>query len=113
VRSAGPGPRSVCRIRTSSGRWLAVHGNRVSSYPADVAVVLAPASLGQLLPAVIAWAGLTPRESQVLDLAARELPSQRVATARGLSLLTVHTHLRSIYRKSGVSSRDELVGRLT
>jgi LuxR family transcriptional regulator, maltose regulon positive regulatory protein len=52
---------------------------------------------------------LTPAEIAVL----RELPSLlslgEIATSRSLSLNTVKSHLRSIYRKLGVSSRREAV----
>ena len=51
-------------------------------------------------------AGLTPREVEVLRLVAAGLSNGEVAARLFLSLRTIHAHLRSIYRKLGVSSRS-------
>ena len=50
-------------------------------------------------------AGLTAREVEVLRLVATGLTDARVAEELVVGLRTVHSHLRSIYRKLGVSSR--------
>jgi DNA-binding CsgD family transcriptional regulator len=50
-------------------------------------------------------AGLTPREVEVLRLVASGLTDAQVAERLVLSVRTVHSHVRSIYRKLGVSSR--------
>jgi predicted ATPase/DNA-binding CsgD family transcriptional regulator len=49
---------------------------------------------------------LTPRESEVLRLLAAGLTSNQIAQRLTLSILTVNTHIRSIYSKLGVSSRS-------
>jgi len=105
--------QNLCRIRTSSGAWVALQGNRVDAGSADVAVILQAASLTQLLPAVDAWLGLTPREAQVLRLVASGLPGKQIATRLAISPQTVNTYLRTIYRKAHVTGRAELLGQLT
>jgi predicted ATPase/DNA-binding NarL/FixJ family response regulator len=50
-------------------------------------------------------AGLTAREVEVLRLVATGMTDARVAEELVVSLRTVHSHLHSIYRKLGVSSR--------
>jgi len=105
--------QSLCRIRISSGAWVALQGNRVDAGSADVAVILQAASLTQLLPAVDAWLGLTPREAQVLRLVASGLPGKQIATRLAISPQTVNTYLRTIYRKAHVTGRAELLGQLT
>jgi predicted ATPase/DNA-binding CsgD family transcriptional regulator len=50
-------------------------------------------------------AGLTAREVEVLRLVAAGLTDAQVAEQLVLSVRTVHSHVRSIYRKLGVSSR--------
>jgi predicted ATPase/DNA-binding CsgD family transcriptional regulator len=50
-------------------------------------------------------AGLTARETEVLRLVASDLTDVQVAEQLFLSPRTVHSHLRSIYRKLGVRSR--------
>jgi DNA-binding CsgD family transcriptional regulator len=48
---------------------------------------------------------LTRRESEILTLIAAALSSQQIADHLGISVRTVHAHLRSIYPKIGVTGR--------
>jgi len=50
--------------------------------------------------------GLTLREMEVLRLLAQGLTSAQIAERLTVSVLTVNTHVRSIYSKLGVSSRS-------
>jgi GAF domain-containing protein/DNA-binding CsgD family transcriptional regulator len=54
-----------------------------------------------------ASAGLTSREIEVLRLVAHGMSDAQVADKLVVSLRTVHAHLRSIYRKLQVGSRNE------
>jgi DNA-binding NarL/FixJ family response regulator len=54
---------------------------------------------------------LTTREQEILELTAKGYRSKEVASALGISLRTVETHLRSIYDKLHVRSRVEAVTR--
>ncbi len=54
-------------------------------------------------------AGLTERESEVLHLLAEELSNPQIAERLVVSRRTVDAHLRSIYDKLGVKSRDAAV----
>ncbi len=54
---------------------------------------------------------LTAREEQVLGLLRQALSNSQIASLLGISIETVRTHARSVYRKLGVSSRRELIGR--
>jgi ATP/maltotriose-dependent transcriptional regulator MalT len=54
----------------------------------------------------LAPAGLTSRELEVLRLVAAGLTDAQVAERLVLSLRTVHSHVRAVYRKLGVSSRS-------
>ena len=51
--------------------------------------------------------GLTRREREVLSLLGKNLSNQEIAQALFLSVSTVKTHLRSIFRKLGVKNRAE------
>jgi DNA-binding NarL/FixJ family response regulator len=51
---------------------------------------------------------LTPREADVLDLLQRGRSNAEIATALHVSVETVRTHARHIYRKLGVRTRREL-----
>lgn len=50
---------------------------------------------------------LTPREQEVLTMVARGLRNADVASALSLAESTIATHIKSIYRKLGISSRAE------
>lgn len=52
---------------------------------------------------------LTPRERQVLSYLRRQMTSGEIATQMAVSVNTVKTHQRAIYRKLGVGNRREAV----
>ncbi len=52
---------------------------------------------------------LSPREREVLDLAAKEFRNKAIADSLGISMRTVEGHFNSILAKLGVSSRLEAV----
>ena len=54
-------------------------------------------------------AGLSPREAEVLALIAQGLSNQEIADRVFLSLNTVKSYLRSVYRKIGVERRVQAV----
>jgi DNA-binding NarL/FixJ family response regulator len=54
---------------------------------------------------------LTPRELDVLKLAARGLSNQKIAAELGIGERTVRQHLMNIYGKMGVASRTEAVSK--
>lgn len=58
-------------------------------------------------PAVTSEEGLTEREKEVLALISRGMRNVDVADQLALSGNTVATHIKSIYRKLGISSRAE------
>lgn len=55
---------------------------------------------------------LSEREAEVVNLLAQALPNKKIARTLGLSPETVKWHLKNIYGKLGVSSRDEAVARV-
>ena len=52
-------------------------------------------------------AGLTPREVEVLELAARGATTKQVASRLGITPKTAGNHIERIYAKIGVQSRAE------
>lgn len=112
VRRGDTRRASTC-IRTVSGQWLRVEGTLLPAGDADVAVVLHPAAVHQMLGTVAACNRLTERESEALGLLAYGLAGKQIARELAISPLTVNGHLRALYRKCGVTGREELFGRLT
>jgi DNA-binding NarL/FixJ family response regulator len=60
----------------------------------------------QIFTRHLLFEGLTVREMAVLRLLAEGLSSVLIAERLVISLTTVNTHVRSIYRKLGISSRS-------
>lgn len=54
---------------------------------------------------------LSPRETEIVRLVARGLPSKAIADVLDVSLWTVSTHLRRVFAKLQVNSRAEMVAR--
>jgi DNA-binding CsgD family transcriptional regulator len=52
---------------------------------------------------------LSQRESEVFELAARGLSNDEIAAALDISRRTVETHMRTVFHKTGVSRRSQLV----
>ena len=111
ARSAG-GARAdrLARIRTKSGRWLTLAACPLGG--GRVAVVMQPATTDQLLPAIAAWHDFTPRQREVLHLLLQGHLVKQIARRLGLSPHTVEDHLKTLYRKTGVNSHQELIAAL-
>ena len=110
--AARRGAPAHARTRVTDGRWLVVTGSHLGGTDVDVVVQLRAGDVDSVLPAFAAWCGLSQRETQVLRLLVHGLAAKQVARRLDISVLTVGDHQRSLYRKAGVNSRDELVSLL-
>ena len=66
----------------------------------------------ELAPLIADAYGLTDRERAVTQLVAQGLSTNEIGARLFLSPYTVQDHLKSIFEKTGVGSRGELVARL-
>ncbi|MFI7115857.1 helix-turn-helix transcriptional regulator [Amycolatopsis sp. NPDC049868] len=107
-----PGRQAVSRVPASFG-WLVLSGQVLDSTPKSDVAITVQAAGADLLSAVSAWYGITPRETTVIERVLEGLPAKHIARGLGLSPYTVNDHLKAIYRKIGVSSREELTATLT
>jgi len=71
--------------------------------------VIARQVLKRLVPPPQPGAQLTPRESEILNAIARGFTYAETASLLHLSVQTVHTHLKNIYKKLAVHSKTEAV----
>jgi DNA-binding CsgD family transcriptional regulator len=60
-------------------------------------------------PSALELARLTPREHEILALLSKGALAKEIADALGISIWTVHGHIKSIFEKLGVHSRTEAV----
>jgi DNA-binding CsgD family transcriptional regulator len=103
----------LSRIPTRQG-WVALQAQHLAgTRPGEVAVTVQPATVGQLLPAVTAWYGITTRERTVIDQVLEGRSSKQISRSLNLSPHTTNDHLKAIYRKIKVSGRSELIATLS
>jgi DNA-binding CsgD family transcriptional regulator len=102
------------RVKTRSGQWLVVHASRLSARgaPAETAVILEPAQPAEVAPLLLQAYGLTQREAEVAQLVLRGSGTADIASSLSISDLTVQQHLKSVFDKTGVGSRRELVAQV-
>lgn len=110
TRGSGTGKR--IRLRARDGRWATLHAEPLQDRDGTFAVIVEP-SRPTDVAAVIAMAyGLSPREQDLVLALARGEGTQAIADRLRISPHTVRDHIKSIFDKTGVSSRNELVAKL-
>jgi DNA-binding CsgD family transcriptional regulator len=98
------------RLQTAGGRWAVVHVSRMPAAGAEaIAVIIDEPSPSELAPVLMLAYGLTNQEQTVTGLVCRGLSTREIAAQLHISPLTVQDHLKSIFDKTGVRSRRELV----
>lgn len=113
----GEGERRTREIRVCgrSGRWYSIYAaltepdecGRSSSV-----VIVTPLARGDVAPLLARLYGLSPREREVLALAARGNSTKTIAARLGISVYTVQDHLDHASEKVGVRGRRALLAKL-
>jgi DNA-binding NarL/FixJ family response regulator len=112
ARSSRTSTHLATRVRGTSGRWLRVTAVPMEGGDGRVAVMIEPARPADLTPILLESYGLTEREVEIVTLLARGLRTKDIAAELTLSSHTVRDHIKTIFDKTDVSSRGELVARL-
>jgi DNA-binding CsgD family transcriptional regulator len=98
------------RVRTRAGRWAVLHASRMATPETQaIAVIIEEPSPAELAPVVMLAYGLTKQEQALTGLVCRGLSTNQIAARLHITPNTVQDHLKSIFDKTGVSSRRELV----
>jgi DNA-binding CsgD family transcriptional regulator len=111
LRALDP-PASVpqLRVRTRAGRWAILHASWMPSHGRDaVAVIIQEATADQAAPVVMSAYGLTEQERTISGLVFHGLSTRAISETLHITQHTVQDHLKSIFEKTGVRSRRELV----
>jgi DNA-binding CsgD family transcriptional regulator len=109
VRSSG---ETTVRVLGQTGQWVQIHAAPVSGRPHRVAVILQAAAAPAIAPLIAATYELTARERELTDLVLQGYGTTEIAELLYISRHTVQGHLKSIFAKTGVRSRRELVTRV-
>ena len=108
-----PGEVALARVLTRSGRWVVLHGaTLVSGGSQRIAVIVEPAHPARIGPLLMSAYGLTDREQDVTRLVLQGESTAAIADRLVVSAHTVQQHLKSIFEKTGVHSRRDLVGKV-
>ncbi|MFC3052105.1 helix-turn-helix domain-containing protein [Kordiimonas pumila] len=101
-------------IMATGHATVGVHVRNFHSFSGDVFYLVTTTSAGpsRAIGDACQKYGLTNREAEIALLIATGKCNASLGKEIGISLRTVENHLRSIYRKVGVSSRTQLVSRL-
>ncbi|WP_132112464.1 helix-turn-helix transcriptional regulator [Actinocrispum wychmicini] len=109
ARGAGGAP-AMARLRAPNGRWLMLHASLLQGGDEGrVAVVARPAAPAEVMPIALMTYGLTSREQEVARAVLRGNSTKEIAGLLTLTPVTVQDHLRSVFTKTGVRSRRELI----
>jgi DNA-binding CsgD family transcriptional regulator len=108
-----PGQVAVSRVLSRSGTWVVLHGAAlVTGGARRAAVIVEPAHPARIAPLLMSAYGLTEREQDVTRLVLQGDSTAEIAERLVVSAHTVQQHLKSVFDKTGVRSRRDLVGKV-
>jgi DNA-binding CsgD family transcriptional regulator len=97
----------------SSLGWITLHASLPEGRASGrVAIVMERATSPQTTAVRLEAHGVTAREREIAGLLAAGLSNTEIARTLVLSPYTVQDHVKSLFEKTGVSSRQELVARV-
>lgn len=108
-----PGEVALARVLTRSNQWVVLHGaSLVASGTRRCAVIVEPAQPARIASLLMAAYELTEREQEVTRLVLQGNSTVEIAERLVISAYTVQQHLKSVFDKTGVRSRRELIGQV-
>ena len=109
ARSTDAG-RSHALLRTADGRWVMIEAARLEGErEGEIAVDLRSATASETFPLLCRVYALSAREREVVAALVAGLDTGGVARRLSISAYTVQDHLKSVFAKTGIHSRRELL----
>ena len=112
---SSPSPLPRLRVHTLAGRWAVLHASWLDNGERDseqIAVIIEPATALEVAEVIMLAYGLTERERTVTKLVCQGHSTADIATRLWITTNTVQDHLKSIFDKTGVRSRREVMARI-
>jgi DNA-binding CsgD family transcriptional regulator len=104
---------ATARVRAQSGQWMTLHGTPLlREGERRVAVIIERTDPDRLMPLLMDAYGLTDREKGLTRLVLQGEATSEIAAKLFISPHTVQQHLKSVFEKTGVRSRRELVSKV-
>jgi DNA-binding CsgD family transcriptional regulator len=112
-RTDESGEVAMARVLDRNGTWLVLHGAPLMASDVNrVAVIIEQAHPARIATLLMAVYGMTDREKDVTRLVLQGFATAEIADALVISPHTVQQHFKSIFDKTGVRSRRDLVGKV-
>ena len=112
TRASRTSTHFTTRLRGRSGTWVQVHVAALDGEEGQIAVSIDQIRSSELIPLLLESYGLTHRETEIVLSLCRGLSTREISAELGISAHTVRDHLKSIFDKTHVTSRGELVAGL-
>jgi DNA-binding CsgD family transcriptional regulator len=114
TRAADQGYRTPSvRLRTIRGDWLSVHASPLhGSDDRSTVLVLEEPGSGDIASVILDSHGVTGAQAKVVALVLRGYSTKQIVSQLGISQYTVQEHVRAVFDKLGVRSRQELTAAL-
>ena len=101
------------RLRTTGGDWLSVHASPLHGSPSQSTVlILEEPGPGEITSLILDGHGVTGAQAKVVALVLRGYSTKQIVGQLAISQYTVQEHLRAVFDKLGVRSRQELAAAL-
>ena len=106
------------RVRTLAGRWAVLHASWLdeaadrADAAGQIAVIIEPATPIEVAEVIMRAYGLTERERTITKLICQGHSTAQIAAQLWITTNTVQDHLKSIFDKTGVRSRREVMARI-
>jgi DNA-binding CsgD family transcriptional regulator len=103
------------RVHLDGARWLSLRAARLDGpgalHERDIAVTIDRTTPGERLDLFARCSALSDREGELLRHLSTGADTREAADRMSVSRLTVQDHLKSVFDKTGVRSRRELLAR--
>ena len=101
------------RLRTVRGDWLSVHASLLhGANDRSTVLVLEQPGPGDVASLILDSHGVTTAQARVVALVLRGYSTKQIVNQLAISQYTVQEHLRAVFDKLGVRSRQELAAAL-